>query len=145
MLLDGNICEKNKFPEKLCIPEFYSECITCFNMCKCRKETPEVHSVLTEPIWCNDIVVCKGKSLLYKNWIDSGYIYIKDLYKDGQFVTSQHVVNTLCEKRNWIVEYKQIRDAINRVTRKMTDIPQYAMYVNVKNIVRFCSHLEHMC
>jgi len=47
--------------------------------------------------------------------------------------------NTLCEKRNWIIEYKQIRDIMTRITSKLTELPKYAMYVNVKNKVRLCS------
>jgi len=117
MLLNGNITKKSLFVRQF-LPDFYSDCILSFNMCKQSKEIDEMnlHDFSTQPIWCNKLFTHKGKCLMYKHWIDSGIIYVKDLYKDdGNFLSENDVVSKLLVKANWMVEYLIVKKTVHKL------------------------------
>lgn len=135
-ILNGDIYDKNVFPENLSLPEFYKDCITCFNDCKNKSKIKlDVHSFLSQPIWCNNRFIVKGKSMLLNNWIRSGYVYVRDLYKDGAFLKSDELYRNLVDKRNWLIEYKQVKNMVEKQGRKYP-CEEYAKYVNVKHSIR---------
>jgi hypothetical protein len=69
--------------------------------------------------------------MLYKNWIESGFVHVKDLYIDGTFVSSDHVFNSLKDRRNWIIEYKNVKQVIEKQTNKF-DVRTYASHEYVR-------------
>jgi len=137
MLLNGNICEGKMFPSNVHLPEFYQQCITSFNSCKTLK-TPRqsMHDFLTQPIWSNTYFTVKGKSLCFTNWIDSGIVWVKDLYdENGNFITAQYLFHILKCKRNWISEYKIVKKIVEKHGNTFNE-KYYAKYENIsKQIV----------
>ena len=59
------------------------------------EDTPnvdEVDDIAMQPLWNNELVQYKGKSLFYKRWVESGYICVGDLFIDDRLVTLDHIV-----------------------------------------------------
>jgi len=134
MLLDGNIVSETEFPDNVYLPAFYTDCIAGFNACKTdTRNKDNVHEFLTQPIWCNNQLTIKGRSLYMKNWIDSGFIRVKDLYNvDGSFLDGEEVFGRLKNKSNWIGEYKKVKMVVKRKGDAYRD-KHYAQYENVRH------------
>lgn len=65
-----------------------------------------------QPIWNNNLFQFDSKTMFHKNWIQSGIMYVKDLFNaDGQFKTLQELSPTLKQKAYWMFEYKIVRNA----------------------------------
>ena len=112
MLIDGKIIKESQFNADMKISQFYSDCITSFNMCN---ETPSKptnsHNFLSQPIWCNTLFMSKGKTLLSKNLSSCGFKWVKDLYNDkGEFLSVQEIYERLKDRRNWIVEASLVKN-----------------------------------
>lgn len=59
-----------------------------------------------QPIWNNNLFQFDNKTICHKSWIQSGILYVKDLFNaDGQFKTLQELSSTLKQKANWMCEY----------------------------------------
>ena len=131
MLLKGNITDKTMFPDNVYIPLFYKECIESFNKCKSGCSIKNVHEFLAQPIFCNSLFSIKGKCIYFKNWIESGFVWIKDLYdENGVFITSNDVVKRLNVKMNWISEYLNVKKVVERIGCKFGN-KEYAKYTNI--------------
>jgi len=131
MLLNGNITKKCMFPKQF-LPDFYSDCITSFNMCKTSKElnNMKVHDFCKQPIWCNRLFIHKDRSLLYKNWSKGGIRYVKDLYnEEGQFVNESYIIAKLAVKTNWMIEYLTVKKTIDRLSTNFD--MNLCKYVNI--------------
>ena len=142
MILDGNIVQKSLL-DTLSITEFYKDCITSFNCCKEEKKL-NIHEYATQPIWCNKLFTRKGKGLLFKHWIQSGFKYVKDLYDDkGMFVKENYVLSKLKNKRNWITEYFLVKEAVKKISQAYN--MEQGVYENVfdNNVFLYnCKHLH---
>ena len=72
--------EKNPDDFKLVehLPVFYKQIFSSFNECKKTMSIQNMSMVdiLLQPIWCNCLFKCKGKTLCLPNWIKSGFRYI---------------------------------------------------------------------
>lgn len=134
-LLNGGICDDKLFPSDVYIPQFYKDCITSFNLCKSKVRIREatVHSFLTQPIWCNELFIFKGRSICYSSWIKSDIKWVKDLYdENGQFVTANQLCEKLLCKRNWISEYSIVKKSVERYGCLFDD-KHYAEYENISD------------
>ena len=102
---DDNVSILNDYP-------FYKSVFVAYNKCKTCKVKKKYGN---EIIWLNEEYKWKKKVLYYKNWIEAGYMYTKDLYnRDGSFIDERVVLQKLGgNTRNWISEYMTIRSAVN--------------------------------
>ena len=119
MLLSGNIAKSSILKNQV-LPDFYVDCITSFNKCKSNTEVKDmnIHEYCTQPIWCNRHFLSKGKCLLYKHWISSGFKYVKDLYdENGNFISEAYLMHRLKDKSNWMVEYLIVRRTIDKFSQ----------------------------
>ena len=90
------------------IPIFYKEMLCSFSQCLQRNNIMTMNAIqfLNEQIWFNRTFVYRGQCLYFKNWIDSGFIYVKDLFEStGKFVSEKYVFECLKDKHNWLCEY----------------------------------------
>ena len=67
-------------PIMKCIPKFYQDVFVGFNKCKTLKplESMKSHEILAQVIWRNEYFKNKHKSMYFKNWLDNGFIFLKD-------------------------------------------------------------------
>ena len=54
----------------------------------------------------NEYFKSKNKCLFLKNWLNSGFIHVKDLFdENGNFITEEILQEKLNNKHNWICEF----------------------------------------
>ena len=91
--------DKKRVSECLNLPEFYLDAL---NKCKKRIFVSEFDK-MTQVIWCNDNFIFKGKYIFFTEWIQSGFIMVKDfLDENNKCLESQSILEKLEEKRDWI-------------------------------------------
>ena len=80
-----NLRQENQFSALACIPEFYKSVFLAFNRCTSTKSAYKLSSIelLSQCLWGNEYFKVKGKMLLFKNWVKSGFIYVKDLFNSN--------------------------------------------------------------
>ena len=113
---------------------FYNEVFISFNKCKSVKSFDKMNSYdyLTQIIWCNDLFKIKDKCICFKNWIDSGFIYIKDLFTvNGTWISGEEVKQRLNISNNWMVEYLQVKKALGKSLKKFDT--HKGQYINIKD------------
>lgn len=112
-ILRSNIHDSRKIPSFLKLPPFYIDCIVAFNKCKRSYKKTESDDLLSECIWLNDKFLFKNKHLYLKNWVESGFIYLKDFFNmEGKLLSWEQIQDKLHDKRNWIAETYKIFAAI---------------------------------
>ena len=66
-----------------------------------------------------------------KNWAQSGYLYVKDLFdRNGGFVSEKDVTQKLKSSQNWMVEYLIIKKIILKVSLHFDTL--FTMFTNIK-------------
>ncbi len=76
-----------------------------------------------------------GKTLCFKNWLESGFTWVKDLYdENGTFVNSNIVFEQLQSKNNWMCQYLSVKKIVERIGKKFDD-KYYARSENVRKNV----------
>ena len=99
------------------IPIFYQQIFLSYNMCKTIKPINQMNNfeIFSESIWGNELFKTKEKCLFFKNWIDSGFLLVKDLFEyDGTFISTE-VLNKLKNKSNWITELNVIHKKVTKI------------------------------
>ena len=121
---------------------FYKSVFESFNKCK----NPMNIGIFAEIVWLNEKFKWKNKTMYYKNWIKSGFIYVKDFFNDdGEFYNEQYVCNKLQgSKRNWIIEYMTIRSLIRQNLKQFET--GNAKYTNIRysNFFRFGNEIHNI-
>ena len=102
------------FPVIKSLPKFYQDIVICFNNIKATKcKNGQTSTFLSKMIWGNDEFTHKSKCLYLKNWINSGFIFVKDLFdKDGNFLTGKTICERLHCTQNWMSEYLLVKTCI---------------------------------
>ena len=101
----------------------YHDSIRSFGSCQHLRPLQNVHEFLTQPIWFNSAFISKGTTMCLRNWIESGFLWVKDLYdENGCFLSSNDIFNKLKDKRNWMSEYCSVRKSVERVGDKFGEI-----------------------
>ena len=60
---------------------------------------------MSQVILGNEYFKSKQKTLFFKHWIESGFVFVKDLFtKDGKWLQSDEIFTKLLNKRNWLIE-----------------------------------------
>ena len=127
------------------LPSFYQQLFLSFNMCKFIKPINKMSNfeMLSQPIWGNELFKSKEKCLFFKNWIESGFLLVKDLFEsNGTFVSEEHILNDLNDKHNWISEYLILKKTVYRKISKVCDSSmgqfiQSSCYLNVAFTSKF--------
>lgn len=103
-------------------PKFYKQVFTCFNPYKDFKQNNDrsmnTESFLLQPILSNTSFNFKGKTLFFDEWIKSGILYVKDIFKENSKLKSTRdildILDRLNIKNNWICEYKIIQKMLKK-------------------------------
>ena len=104
------------------LPTFYQDMFIGFNKCKTLRPLSELkpHEILSQVIWGNEYFKNKHKTLYFQNWVESGFIYVKDLLDDeGNWLTSETVIHKLSRTSNWIIEFSTLKKVLNKILKKI--------------------------
>ena len=72
----------------------------------------EFKTIRQQLIWGNKRIKLKGKSLIFRNWIDSNIKYINDIIDEEGNISENLIYTKLKTRSNWISEITQIKNAI---------------------------------
>ena len=144
MFLNMNICYSNDSILKK-LPRFYKEAWLSYYSCRPKTEIQDLspYNFLTSIIWGNKYFQFKGKCLYFKNWINAGIVYVKDLFNyEGCFLSESDLLSILPVKRNWISEYSIIKTVFSPLaklfcteTAHYIRIPKMTLFFNGKKMV----------
>jgi len=133
-LISTSVYESKSCPEFDNLPDFIKAAIMSFNKCKYTGKwynSNDINKVMSSYVWGNVFIKDKGKSLWYKNWIKSGYKYVKDFIdENGAFIKPDVAIKNLKSKTNWMCEYMILKRALKEYCRNICC--ENSKYVNVK-------------
>ena len=113
------------------IQMFYQQIFLSYNMCKTIKPINQMNNfeIFSRSIWGNELFKTKEKCLFFKNWINSGFLLVKDLFdNDGTFISTEKVLNKLKNKSNWITEFFVLKNVIHKKVTKIGD-PSICLFI----------------
>ncbi|CAC5423425.1 unnamed protein product [Mytilus coruscus] len=122
------------------LPKFYQEMIQAYYAIKSKVDfNIHVQHIYENPLFCNPVINVKGKALLYREFINSGIIKIKDICYEfiPVFLSKDSIIEIVQEKypelRSWVI--------INAYRRILNAIPQLwkneLTAINPVNVDRF--------
>ena len=144
-----NIFLKMNFQTSKCfeaikvIPQFYQDIFLNFNKCKDLEQFSQLqnHEALTQIIWGNEYFKHNGKTLYYRHWIKSGFIYVKDLFNDdGSWINENDILEKLKNTSNWIIEFSILKRVLGLALQRVeTKLVKYIQKQTEKKIM-FLDH-----
>ena len=85
-----------------------------------------------QKIWGNRFITNNKSVLFFKEWIEAGFIYVSDLFRNGIFIHQKYLLEKLSNKKNWIVQYITIKKAIPLQWKKCMKLLNNNLHVNRK-------------
>ena len=130
------VTDSSDLIETLRIPEFYKNCIKCFQELLMNRKCLDNEDSI---IWCNDSYRFKGKTLSYAHWSKSGIKTISQLYSQGE-IKENEIYEKLRYKSGFLFEIATIKKVMPErfahntenssvITHKKDDILQYEFVV----------------
>ena len=104
------------------LSNFYQDMLIGFNKCKTLNPISDLkpHEILSPVIWGNEFFQNKHKTLYFRNWVESGFLYVKDLLdEEGNWLTSELVIHRLSRTNNWIIEFSTLKKVLNKILKKL--------------------------
>ncbi len=104
------------------MPQFYIDIFTAFHRCKTYHEVVCLNEFefFNEPIWLNRRYMNKNACLYCKNWIQSGFIYVKDVFdNNGNFICEKECLQRLKQTNNWISEYSLVKKILMKTAKTL--------------------------
>ena len=98
-----------------------------FKTCLCTKHADNFCNIRQQIIWGNMRIKHKGKSLLFRNWIQYGIIFIKNILSENGLISEHVIFNKLHNKRNWIAEFNIWK---NSLPKTWIQIPSFISRTN---------------
>ena len=126
------------FFKMLKLPMFYENIFSAFNKSKKQRDLSSLKrdEFLSQFIWNNILFKHKSKTLCFKNWIQSGILYIKDIFDEyGEMHNISYFTNKLKKKNNVFCEYIILKRTIK--TFKENFDCSHSQYINIKPNVQF--------
>jgi hypothetical protein len=85
------------------MPLFYKQVFTCFNTCKSINDKLNHVHFLKQPIWSNERLSYRGKSIFFPNWLKSNFLYVKDLFtNNGVLKQPEYIIGRGTQKKKKI-------------------------------------------
>ena len=72
----------------------------------------EVDDVANQPLWNNAFVQYKDRSLFYRNWLESGYVCVGDLFIDDCLVSLDHIMTFMGPDPRLPLQYYALINAL---------------------------------
>ena len=83
-----------------------------FKTCLCTKHADNFCNIRQQIIWGNMRIKHKGKSLLFRNWIQSGITGINDILSENGRISEHVIFKKLQSKRNWMAEFNILKNSL---------------------------------
>ena len=80
--------------------------------CLCTKHADNFCNIRQQIIWGNMRIKHKGKSLLFRNWIQSGITCLNDILSENGRISVHVIFNKLQNKQNWIAEFNILKNSL---------------------------------
>ena len=153
LMLQMTFRQRNQFLPLENIPDFYSAIFLSYNHCKYIKPLHKLSDIetLSQCIWGNEYFKFKEKHLFFKNWIRSGFIYVKDLLdENGNWLNERNIIDKLQSKQNWISEFMIIKKVLGKCLKdKNTSYGKYIQQILLQRILlttkKNCYPLSKIC
>ena len=100
------------FPSLKTIPEFYQDIILSYNKSKILNNENFHENIMNQPIWCNKYIKFKGKTLLFKTWIEDGIVMLKNLRLNNGILDVEFLTNIIHDKRQFYREINILQKAL---------------------------------
>ena len=115
------------------IPIFYKEILQAWEFIRTHTTMKHVHavnsvskevclpSVFDQIIWHNQHILYDNQSLFYKEWYNSGIVYLRDLLINGSFQPLENIMKRLLFKKSKcilftaIFDYSRLQKAIPKI------------------------------
>ena len=100
--IDLNSCANNS---NTILNTFYTDVLCSFYKCRTNKNIKNMsyHDIVAQPIWLNKAFTYKDKCLFFKEWIDAGILFIKDVVNsEGQIMTELELENKIGRNCNFM-------------------------------------------
>ena len=103
------------------LPTFYIEILEAWLKIKinaCLKYQPKVHGVQYEILWHNKNVTFHKNTLYYEGWYQTGIVFLKDIFKNGNFLSTTEIftqLKTRKSRQKLIFDYTVLRQAIPKI------------------------------
>ena len=95
------------------IPSFYHNLIKDWLKNKKTETINDIENWDNQVIWNNDSVTSKGNTLYFKGWINIGFIYVSDLFKDdGKMYTFDEIKDRFVHPANVCIQYIAVKQTI---------------------------------
>ena len=101
-----------QFPQIIRLPKFYQEVICSYNKTKSISKEHFCNDILDQPLWGNQYVTFEGKTLWFKNWIESGILTLRDVAIRNGKLDTQIISNRIINKSDIFREVHILRIAL---------------------------------
>ena len=103
------------------LPHFYQQIFVFFNESK--KYTNIINmsteTFLAQPLWNNRLLMFKGKTLFFKEWIESNLLYVKDVVDSNGLKPIEWFYDNLRYRNNWLCQYKIMKHIFSSFKRNI--------------------------
>ena len=94
-------------------PVFYNNMFKVWFNTKCTSNKADISDYFNQIIWNNDAVTANKKTLFYRDWIDAGFIFIKDLFADdGSIYSLEYFRHRIQRTGNILFKYFALCNAL---------------------------------
>ena len=93
---------------------FYVEILCSFYKCKTPKDIDllNYNDIVTQPLWFNEMFKYKGKCLYFKEWVDAGILYVKDIVnEEGCIMADSELLNKIGRNGNMMHQMFMFRNS----------------------------------
>ena len=94
------------------LPEFYQDVIISYNKSKVINYEDFCNNVLNQPIWGNNFIKFKNKTLFFKNWIAEGIVSVNNLKIRNGVLDIAYLNDIVKDKRNFHIEINMLNSAL---------------------------------
>ena len=111
-IVKSTVVSTKMFPSLKTIPEFYQDIILSYNKSKILNNENFHENIMNQPIWCNKYIKFKGKTLLFKTWIEDGIVMLKNLRLNNGTLDVEFLANIIHDKRQFYREINILQKAL---------------------------------
>ena len=101
---------------------FYVTTLCDFNTCKTVRQLDKMNAadVLREPLWCNTLFNYRGKCLYFKECIESGILYVKDILNaSNKVIKDEDILQKIDKKQNLVSQMFMFKNSTVKTVLKM--------------------------
>ena len=97
-IVKSTVSSSKMFSSLKTIPEFYQDVILSYNKSKILSNENFHENIKNRSIWCNKYIKFKGKTLLFKRWIEDGIVMLKNLRLNNGILNVEFLANITHDK-----------------------------------------------